>query len=145
MADKNIIPIKQADYMLAQHSFRSHSVTVSSKLTSENLQDPMLWVNIAPNIRFGDEIRAIADDGSFMVYLYVAAASGNHIQVKPFIGIDTPTEELAESRSEYFIKQRGVKKWCVIQRSTGDVILEGIDNKAKAEKELQDLQRALAA
>lgn len=148
--DTKIQPINRQQYGLAAHRYNMWDAEVPASLGKDDLANEMLWVNMAPNIRTGDEIRVRADDGSFVAQLYVSFKYGNKVttqvlwmtKVKQAEGV----ENLDTDRiGDFTIKQRGQQGWCLMQVSTGDVIKSNLGNKSDALRELEQHARAIAA
>lgn len=141
-------PISTADFGLSTHKYRTFSATVDGRLKPVDLEDPTLWVHVAPQIREGDEIRALADDQSFVAYLICTFQSGSSVRLKTMHGYELEVvdhDSLDAQTGDLFIKQRGMKKWCILRRSTGEVVKEGLPTQSKAMQELEEYQRALAS
>ena len=147
MADKKIEPLRRGDCGFAHHRYQRYDATVKPGTTKEQLVDPELWVNVATPMNPGDEIRVRADDDSFTALLHVTYSVGNKVRLKLIYLAELDEvdyDEMHESTSDYEIKMRGQMKWCIVQKSTGDVIKELIPTKLEAEKELDQLLKALA-
>ena len=139
-------PIKSAEFQTAEHRFRRFDCTVSSSIKKEDLEDPALWVNVAPKLNQGDEVRVIADDYSFIAYLLVTFSRGTDARLKIISGLDLleEDEEPTEVESKYDIKLKGQLKYCLINKETGENIKENIPTKAEAYRELDDYLKALS-
>ncbi len=141
-------PIKTTNFGLAMHKMQQFYASVDGKLTAIELTDPALWVHIAPQCRMGDIIWADADDYSFTALLKVTYTAGSRMRCKivAYTALDVVDAEAeAAANDPYFIKMMGIKKWCVIERSTAEIKLELIPTKIEAMKRLDDYIRALAA
>ena len=148
MTEKNKIqPINRAEFGLAEHRYNRFDATVPAKLTNKDLQSPDLWVNLAAKVRPGNEIRACADDDSWVALLYVTYSSGNQLRAKVVYRVDLEKVDrgVETAQGDYDIKLRGPKKWCIIQISTGDIKKDMIPTQLEAMKEMTDLVKALAA
>jgi len=142
-----ITPLKLEFTGLATHRYRQFDAEVPGHYTREDLENPVLWAFLAPKLNPRDEIRVTADDGSFVATLYVQFVKGSTVKVKLLDGteLDSVDKTLTEAEGDYFIKMRGVKKWSIVKRDTGEIIEEMIPDQASAMKALQDLEKALAA
>lgn len=140
--------IKTSDFGLAMHKMRQFTAEVPGTLSPEDLENPELWAHVAPQLRTGDEVRVLADDQSFVAYMICTHSAGSLVRMKTMHGYELEKVDhaaLENQTGDLVIKQRGVKKWCIVQLSTGDVIKEGIPTQSKAMRELEDYQRALAS
>lgn len=147
MAHNNIDPLRVPDFQLAEHSYRRHNAVVPGSLEKEDLTNPALWVNVSNRINMGDEIRCVADDYSFVAYLFCTHRVGNKAVLRLMSGftLDTVGESAPDDDFDYEHKLRGPKKWCIVEKSTGKVVKEGISTEAEALRELEDFRKALAA
>jgi len=146
MDNKKIEPIKHSDFGLTEHRYRTFDTNVPGGYDQKDLENPDLWVHLAPQLNVGDEVRVIADDGTFYARLLVIFTKGSIVKTKLIYGtdlekIDTSLETTAEI--DYEIKQRGQKKWCVMKKSTGEVVEELIPTQAEAMRAMDDLLKAL--
>lgn len=145
---KKLEPLRRGDFGLAGHRYQQFDATVKSDLTLKDLENPELWVNVATKVNPGDEIRVRAEDDSFVALLHVTYSVGSQIRLKLVYGTELEAvdyDAMHESSSVYELKMRGPKKWCIIQKETGDIVKELIPTQLEAQKELADLERALAA
>jgi hypothetical protein len=143
-------PIPRANFGAAAHRFNVWDAEVSEDLSRKDLTNDILWVNMAPSLRVGDEIRVRAADGSFIGLLYVSFKHGNQV-VTHLLWLAHPEAHKGEGEfntdqiGDYTVKQRGQEGWCLIQVSTGHVIGSKLGNKSDALKALEQHIRALAA
>lgn len=145
-------PLSTANFGLAQHRMQHFVADVPPGTTDDQLTDKnsnSMWANVAKQLKAGDTITARAEDGSFRAELEVAFVSGYEVHCKILYRIDheppalTPTGETGNE--PFYIQLCGPKRFCIIERATGDVKFENIPTKLQAEKELSDYLRALAA
>lgn len=138
--------LRPADFGLISHKVTQFSATVSGQLKKVDLEDPNLWVNVANKMIMGSEIRCLADDMSFIAYGICTFAQGSTAKIKiiSMHKLDSVDyEEMSGESGDYECKLRGPKKWCIVQRSTGDVIKDGMATQLIAMKELKDYEQAL--
>lgn len=143
-----IQPLKTTDFGLDIHQYRRFSATVPGNLKPEDLENPTLWSHVAPQIQDGDEVRAVADDRSFVVYLICTFSRGSQIRLKTLVGyeLESVDHDLSNNlQGEFEIKLRGPKKWCIVSKVTGEVIKEGIPTQSLAMRELEEHYRAMAS
>lgn len=146
--EKQVEPLRTSEFGLASHRFQQFDATAKPELTREDLENPTLWQHVAPRINPGDEIRVRAEDDSWVALLHVTYSAGNQIRVKLVYSQvleKVNPDDIEQQSSLYEVKQKGVKKWCIIQKDNGDIIEELIPTKLEALKQLDDLERALAA
>lgn len=139
-----IDPVKPSDFQLAEHRYQRHDCVVPANTTKEDLENPDLWVSVAPRMRMFDEVRVIANDHSFVVYLIVLFSQGHDARLKIVGGTELGEEcDDLQSSSKFDVKLAGVKKFILYNKETGEEIKSGIPTKAQAYKELEEYERAL--
>lgn len=140
-------PIKTTNFKLAEHSYRRHTCSIDPATISKDidLEDGALYQNVAAKINDGDEIRIIADDYSFVAYLFVTFVRGTDVRAKliSFHELDAVYEDTDPVSERYEVKQRGVKKWCIVDKTDGSVIKELIPTQQEALRERDEYVRAL--
>lgn len=144
MSDKSLEPIRPNNFRLAEHAYREFDVIVPVGVMPEDLENPVLYQNVANRITQYNEIRVIAEDGSYMARLLVMFVTGSDVKTKilecyEFAELDYVNDQ----ESEYFVQVRGSKGWCVIKRADGTRVIENISDRVTAERELQDYLKAL--
>jgi len=144
---KKVEPLRLANFGLASHRFQSFDCSVPGDTPQEALVDPGFWVHIATRVNPHDEIRVCAEDDSFVALLHVTYSVGNKIRLKMVYHaeMEAVDYDAMEEDENFEIKQRGVKKWCIIQKSDGRVIEELIPTKVAALIALEGYKKALAA
>ena len=93
-----------------------------------------------------DEVRAIAEDHSFVAYMLCTFSQGTDARLKIVGGSDLHDEEgeqIQIAEDKYEIKLCGAKKYCIINRETGETIKENIPKKSTAHRELEEHIAAL--
>lgn len=143
---KAVVPLRPSEWGLTQHKTRQFNALVPGTMTVDELEDPAFWASVASQMEIHCEIRCVADDTSFVAYGICTYAQGAIAKVKILNMYDLDTvepDDMEGEHSDYEIKLRGPKKWCVVQKSTGDVIKEGIPTQIEAMRELDDFKRAL--
>jgi len=139
-------PLRPADVGLFEHRVTRLDASVSGKLSTEELEDPALWVNIAGKMTMGTEVRCLADDMSFVAYGVCTFSQGSTVKIKIYAmhKLDqVDADKMGDITSDYEIKLRGPKKWCVMKKSDGTVIKEGIATQLEAMREMEDYKKAL--
>jgi hypothetical protein len=148
IAPKSIVtPLIPAFVGLIEHKVRRFNADVPGSLTADDLENPDLWVNVAPQFEMGTEIRCLADDMSFVANGICTYSQGSTAKVKIITmhELDQVDDDFGDSTGAFEIKLRGPKKWCVINKNNGDVIKEYIPTQLEALRELEDYKKALRA
>lgn len=145
VAPVKIPALNTKDFGMATHRHREFDADVPAGVTVEDIEKPDLWVNIARQLSIGDEVRIIPEDQAFYAKALVIHAVGSQVLMKVISSkVFCKEETRATPASPFFVDLRGKKKWCVIERSTGKVIKDMIQNEAMAHQELSDYMRALS-
>lgn len=144
MTDTKVTPIKGKEFQTAEHRYSRFDCVVPMGVTKNDLENPGLWVNVAPRLRMFDEVRVVAEDHSFVAYLIVTFSQGTDARLKIIGGADLDGEEIDIPASKYEIKLRGPLKWCLMNNETGECIKDGIPKKSDAYRELEDYVAALS-
>lgn len=134
------------DFGAYQHKVNQFSVIVPGHLKKADLENHELWVNQARMMSMGCEVRALADDMSFVAYCICTYAQGSTAKLKviSFDKLDVVDRDMVgDAADDYTVEMRGSKKWCIIQKSTGAVIKDGIAKQLEAMRDLEDYQKAL--
>ncbi len=142
-----IIPITTLRFGLAEHSYQRFSAMVAPGTTKAMLEDPSFWSNVKNRLRTFDEVRVMAEDGSFMARVLVvyADALAAHARVLEMHDLgDVDIEALQGGQTRYQCQQKGVLKWCIVDTETGNFIRQGIGTRSVAERELEEYLRAQA-
>lgn len=143
--EKNTIaPVRPTDFQLAEHRMRRFDTVINADL-KDQVENPALWVNVAPKINIGDEIRIVADNLSWVAYAICLHSAGSQVKLKVLHGYELEdVEKLNQTGSMYIVKQRGVRKWCIQDVRTGEWIREEISTQAEALKEVNELDRIMS-
>jgi|TARA_R110000851_G_scaffold9579_1_gene35535 hypothetical protein len=140
--------IKTSDFGLAEHSFRVFNANVVPETTKAELTNSSTWQHVAGGIQPGDEIRVRAYDDSFVARLYVTHKQGSQVitSLLWFAQLEKNGDTLpAKENAEAYYELRGVKKYCIIRRDTGELVMEMIPTLKEAAAELEDYLKMLAA
>jgi hypothetical protein len=101
-------------------------------VTVEDMLVPSFWAHVAKQLRPGDRIEAVGNDGSWFVELFVRSASGNDARVAVLRAVKLDQEVPAVESDDYEIKYRGNAKWSVVRKSDKAVLIDGQDTKEQA-------------
>lgn len=131
---------------LTQHKIRSFSAIVPGNTTREELEDGKFWVNVASQMEGGSEIRALADDNSFMCRLIVLLVNGTDLRVKCESFITFENVEVMDDE-DYEVKNGGATGWYVKKKKTGERVkgLNNIQSQDLAYKLLAEYKQSMAA
>jgi len=143
---RSVEPIGLNKLTNMEHAARFFNVILPESIRKEDLERPEIWVNVGSKLAETSEIRVVAQDMSFVAYLFVTYALGSTVRVKVLsIHEWENTEDLEdESLQRYAVKRRGLKKWCIIDNVDGRVMYENIVTKQQAMSDREDLLKALS-
>lgn len=136
-------PIRRSDVQVLGTNYMVFGAVVPKVLSEKDLLDPKLWVNVAVKLMAGCEVRVTDVDCSFMARVFVTYANQHdiRIQVLEHHVFETPSDTEDE---EYFAKQRGQLKWCLMKKGNPEPIQTNIATKHEAEKQLTEYLQTLA-
>lgn len=128
--------IKQAEFARVVHY-----ATPDAGTTVEQMMKPEFWANVAEKIKTGDRIEVVPVDGSYFVEFIVRLSSRNSVVVFPLRIV--PLEQNAAALSEdedpdFYVKWRGGAKFCVMRKSDNTPVIENIETKEQAFREMSD-------
>ena len=131
----------------------AYDVRVGPGVTPEHLLVPGFWAHYGAKLKPLDEIRAHAEDGSWLARYLVLDCSRTWARVKQLEFHQLTTSDVAlsqASESEYRafmmsheVRYRGVHKWCVVRLADSAVLIEGEGDKSKAVAWLEDHARKI--
>lgn len=140
-------PVKPGDFQLTSHRYRTFDCVVPSNLTEKDLENPELWVNVAPQLNKGtsfDEVRVIAEDHSFVAHLIVLFSYSSDARLKVMNYYDLGDKKESERpKGKFDYKLAGTKKYIVYNIKTGEELKAHIPTKIEAVKWIDDHERAL--
>ena len=135
---KEIVPIKQM--RTAKADVRSYSVLVPTGMGKKELEKADLWDHVANSLQQYDEVRCLAEDGSFVANVIVTFKAGNKVLVKTtnFTELEVISYAEHSGMNRFEVKQRGPKKWCILDTKDGSVVHELIPTQSEAYKKLEE-------
>ena len=136
-------PLKRTDVQVLGTNYLIYGANVPKVLSKKELVDPALWVNVASRLTMGCEIRVTDNDCSFMARLYITYANQHDVRLH-LLEYHVFETESATVDGEYYVKQRGVHKWCVMRKEYPDPIQKDIATKHEAERQLDEYLKTLA-
>ena len=132
---------------LIEHAVRRFNAVVPGNY-ADNLEDPHLWVHVAPKMEMGCEVRCVADDYSFLAYGICTFHQGSTVKIKiyEFHELDAvDQEEMADEAADFEVKLRGPRKWSIVKKSDGSIVKEDMATQLEAMRELDEYKKALRA
>lgn len=136
-------PLKPSDVQPAGVNYTLLGAVVPKQMTEEELVDPALWVNIGSKLRAGSEVRVIDVDCTFVARLFVTYVNQHDVRLSVIEHHTFETVDVDED-SEYYIKKRGVHRWCIMKHGSPDPIQKDIATRHEAERQLAEYLKTLA-
>lgn len=141
-----IEPLRPSRFALGEHAFNTYNALVVEGVTLQDILDSKnYFAHVSRKLRVGDEVRLLAEDGTWIARLYVRHADGSDIRVHPIDHVSFEDKiEPTDVHEGYRIDLCGPKKFCIRNADDGSIIKEGIPTRVEAQRELNDLITALA-
>lgn len=142
-----LVPLVRTNFGLADHSYRRFNAFVPPGTSKAELEHPDFWDFVSAQIRIHDEIRAVAEDSSFVAHLLVVAKAGTKVYTRVMWGTELDEADLTEAsqkQARYIVKMRGRKGWSIVDTETGDIVKENLSKRSLAERELEEFLTALS-
>ena len=121
-----------------------HDALVAQGVTVEDLLNPAYWAHHAVKLRPMDEIRARAEDGTWMAYLVVLASDRTWARCQLLSKHNLGTADVALTQANeaevkrqkglYTISFSGPEKYRVIRKADKNVMSSGHEQKQDAER-----------
>jgi len=128
-----------------------YDALVGHGVKPEDLLNPAYWAHHAVKLKPMDEIRARAEDGTWVSYLVVLDSSRTWAKVKELhrFALGTADVALTQASQEEFkvfvashkVVHRAAHKWSVVRDADKAVLAEGMAEKDAAVKWLDDYAR----
>jgi hypothetical protein len=120
-----------------------HDAKIAQGVSIEDLKVPAFWAHHAVRLRPMDEIRARAEDGTWVAYLLVLDASRTWARVKVLthhlLGTadvsltQAAEEEVRKLKDGYKVSHRGPHRWSVVRKLDNQVMSEGLAQREDAD------------
>jgi len=143
--------LAERQMQLAEHVRQVYHVTVPEGHTFEELLAPEAWAHVSSKLRPGDHIEVVPEDGSYVATLFVVTCDKLWARVH-VLSMDDLTvaradaAQLARAVADFEAIWKGpVKKFCIVRKSDGGLLHEGVQTKVEAERWLADHVKTIAA
>jgi hypothetical protein len=130
---------------LAEFDSRTFIVRPAPGTTFEQVIAPIYWSHIAEQLRPGNFIKVLPDDGAYFAELLVRSVDRLSAIVAVLRKVDLVHVDALTEDPEFELKFRGPRKWSVLRRSDSKVLFEDIETREMADKALGDYVKAQAA
>lgn len=142
-------PLYPARLKLVEHAISNWVACVEQGVTREELKSPEYWQHIAPKCKPWDQIKALADDGTFYAEYLVLSAGRAWLKVFELNYINLTSSDVsvtqADTQDGYTVKWRGPHaKYSVIRDTDSAIIHEGENDKEAATLWLSDFIKTVA-
>ena len=126
-------PLASNALQLAESAYNSFNVDVRSGVTAADLEDQAFWTHHGFALKPRDEIRACAEDGSFVAYLLVVntGPKAAKVVIKQFIELDKFDPKELQIPHGYGSDWAGsISKWRVTRDT--EILKGGFDPESQA-------------
>ncbi len=117
---------------------RAYRMVAPASVALEDLLRAEPWANVAERrVRTGDHVEVLAEDGSWWAELLVRHCAGSNI----VLGIlhKRLFEDIGVASALFSVAWKGpTAKWCVVRKSDGKVMAQGLYPREAAETWLKD-------
>lgn len=141
---KTLTPIAPSSCQLKEHAYRSFDCRLPKGITVEDVENPALYVHLARQLQAGSEIRVMAEDESFIAWLYVIQSHGNDVIVKLIHGVELEEVDDVGIVERFEVKLCGRQRYCIIDTLDGSKIKTDIATQKQAVNDRDDHVNALA-
>lgn len=145
MAEEKAAPqLPPQALQLFEYVSTRHDALIPQGVKPEELQAPAFWAHHSVRLKPYDEIRARAEDGTWMAEYVVVDASRTwaRVQMKPGSMLRLSTRDVSLSQASedqvkafieaHSVSYRGPHKWSVVRIADRNVLAEGIEQKDDA-------------
>ena len=125
-----------------EHVSTIHDALVGQGVTPQDLLVPAFWAHHSSKLRPWDEIRARAEDGTWMgrylvldssrTWSKVCELSMHRLTTSDVSITQASQDEVADYIKAHKVTYRGPHKWSVVRTSDGAVLMEGKEQKDEA-------------
>jgi hypothetical protein len=141
MADQKTTPnevvkrLPASRIALQETKYNCWSAELPINHTVRDILNETYWAHFAKNLKKGDEIRAEAADGSFLVRLYVRATGTNWARVTLIGDVSKLSSDRLGADDENFDVEfpDEATKWCVRRKIDKSIVKQGFPTKDDAE------------
>lgn len=138
-----ITPLKPNQLLLAQFGYQQFNVELNQHVSKEALTDPRTWSHVVGKLKMNDEIRVVCASGTMVARLFVTFANGHDVRLRVLSYEVFEEEDVSDDNDEYFIKQRGQQKWCLMKKGNPEPILKNLPDKPTAEQQKSEYLRTM--
>lgn len=144
-AEKRNVQIGPGCMLLASFERQDWVANVPQDCTIEDIKRPDFWSLMAARLKPYDRIEVRADDGTWLAEVIVIGCDRTWAKVNVLNTYKlTGVEEAAKETGSLEFKFKGPgKKWCIIRKSDGEILREGIQTKDEVFRVYQDLEASI--
>lgn len=150
--DKPLPQLAPATLQLFEQSSLRYDAVIPMGLTPQALLEPSFWAHHAGKLQPWNEVRARAEDGTWVADCLVLDCSRNWAKVTilrhyPLTTAEVSITQASEQEMKEFIGKhnlvfRGTMKWSATRKSDKAVVTEGHETKEAAKAALEAIGRA---
>lgn len=143
--NREIPRIKPNDANVYSATVRQIGAIAPAGTQRSDLEKPEFYEHIAGRLELATEIRVWAEDGAFVAYCIVVFKHANVVRCKvlSFHELENISYKTAAEFDRYEVKNRGIRKWGIVDTKDGTVIRENIPTQAEAYNALAEFRQML--
>lgn len=141
--DPQVAQLQPGALELFDHVSLRYDATIQQGIGPEELEKPAFWAHHALKMRPMQEIRARAEDGTWIAYCIVLDCSRTWAKVQTLSVHRLTTgdvaltqasnEELKAFKEAHVVVFRGARKWSVKRKADNSLLVEDVETKDAAE------------
>ena len=149
--DRQMIQLGPNDLFPFEYVSTRHDAKIAQGVKPEDLLVPGFWAHQATKLKPLDEIRAHAEDGTWIANYLVLDCSRTWAKVKQLSLHQLGTADVALTQAseldvksfkdQHLVKHRGPHKWSVVRKADGAVLEQGMGLRDEAEAWLENHAR----
>ncbi len=129
-------PLHRTGLTEGKFSFQLWQAIVPVGVTLDDACEPSSWQHAGRFIQARDEIRLICEDNSWLARAFVQRKGENKLYIKIIESFDLTSGDDVENREYESVYKGKIRKWCLVDKLTGDIIQDGMENKDQANEVL---------
>lgn len=144
--------ISEARFKPSDFVSKNFTIVVESGTTMEDIMKPEYFCHVAKYLEVGNEIKVMSDDMSLYARLIVLNSTNVSARVFALEYHDLSDAETSVSAlgvvtsEDYEVVFRGIhSKWSIVKKDGGQVVIDGLDDRRTAERELAGYLKSMAA
>lgn len=141
--DQMAVQLPPNCFQEAEFQYMTWAATIPTGIARASLMEPGFWALYAPKAKPFHEIRATAEDGTWMARFIVLEVGRTWLRLQELEHHNLGTQDVSltktakiaveEAKKNFTVQHRGPKGWSVLRNSDRQVMHEGAQSKGAAE------------